>query len=252
VARAKRTERAEARRRYRAALATDATIDAELDEATAPEDVGGRSGSRFSGSSANRAGARDAVGGGSRSSSAPFQRVGFLEAFRVAARPASIRSDLAALPELIRTRAVLVPGLIAVVMFVVVLIPGLAAYDGVRYLGQTLLISPGLILPFLAGILARRAAWLCGAVIGLLTAVLYGVFLVVSSDSTLLNFFFAAPPVPSGFREAQALQSLLLGIPVSAGIGAFAGFYRRFLRLSGPGAGGGQRPRRQTARSRAR
>jgi hypothetical protein len=250
VARAKRTERAEARRRYRAALATS-SIEAETDDTTADDQVPATPGARSSKGARSRPGASDTTAGAARGSNAPFQRVGFLDALRLAARPADVRSDLAVLPELVRTRAVLLPVLIAVVMFVVILIPGLAAYDGVRYLGQTLLVSPGLILPFLAGILARRAAWLCGAVIGLLTAVLYAVFVLVSPDSTLLNFFFAAPPVPAGYREAQALQSLVLGIPVSAGIGAFAGFYRRFLRLSSPGAGASQR-RRQTARARGR
>ena len=78
MARAKRTARAEARRRYRAAAAE---IDESLDEAT----PSGRSSRRRAASAEREPGQTPA-------------RMGFGAAFRAAIHPVNVRADLAALP----------------------------------------------------------------------------------------------------------------------------------------------------------
>ena len=83
MARAKRTERAEARRRYRAATTTDPESDDAEGMTTAP-----------TGSPVRRA---NAVAGARPSASATTERVGFLDAFRQSIRPVHVRADVAAL-----------------------------------------------------------------------------------------------------------------------------------------------------------
>ncbi len=108
MARAKRTARAEARRRYRAEHPQEADgLDdaedlAELDDAPPAR---GRATSR-----------PDRAPEPSRQN-----RGGALRAFRDAYQPADIRADLRALPELIRSRAVLIPALLVVISLVIVL-----------------------------------------------------------------------------------------------------------------------------------
>jgi len=95
VARAKNTDRAEARRRYRAATAAEVESDAaSVPAAAVPRDARP--------SSAPKAAAE------------PVKRASILEAFRQAARPADVRGDIRALPRILRTepRVWLAPGLV--------------------------------------------------------------------------------------------------------------------------------------------
>src|SRR6478736_934350 len=96
VARAKRTERAEARRRYRAAAAAD------------PENETAEDGSPAAG------GARPASGSSAKSAAAaPTVRTSFSQAFRQSFRPLNVREDLAALPWIaLHTKALWLPLLI--------------------------------------------------------------------------------------------------------------------------------------------
>ncbi len=92
MARAKRTDRAEARRRHRSEQALagvdDAALDAPEVEATTP--------------------ARPAPG------ATTAVRPGFATAFREAFRPLDIRADLRALPSLVRHRALWIPVLLTI------------------------------------------------------------------------------------------------------------------------------------------
>ncbi|HEX7473945.1 MAG TPA: hypothetical protein VF323_12750, partial [Candidatus Limnocylindrales bacterium] len=111
MARAKRTARAEARRRYRAEhpLATDTELDdaedgSEDEEApasgrrtTPPRPTGAREGGR------------------------PV-RPGLLGSFRAAYAPADFRADFRALPELLRSRAVTLPALLVVISAVILVL----------------------------------------------------------------------------------------------------------------------------------
>jgi hypothetical protein len=112
VARAKRTDRAEARRRHRAQLASDAIDTSGESEDVEPESpaAGGR---------------RDEPPPGRRpvaSRAQPPERLSFMAALRGAYEPAHIREDLAALPELLRSRAVIVPALLVVASAVVLIL----------------------------------------------------------------------------------------------------------------------------------
>ena len=104
MARAKRTERAEARRRYRATLATDPLV----------EDADGADGVATSGSSKD-AKRSNAASSGKQGTSGTPERVGFLDAFRQSIRPVHVREDIASLPWIAtHTKAIWLPALITV------------------------------------------------------------------------------------------------------------------------------------------
>jgi len=96
VARAKKTDRAEARRRYRAE--------------TAPADVGATDEGDAPASTAR------ATRAATPAYATPAGRVGIGTAFRTAFHPVNIREDLAALPWLLRSRAFLLPNVVLFTM----------------------------------------------------------------------------------------------------------------------------------------
>lgn len=235
MARAKRTDRAEARRRYRATLATEQPDELEPDDAASEAATPGRTKATASRRSPDK-GTSPARSG----TSAPFQRVGFLDAFRLAARPANVREDVAALPQLIRSKAIWPISLAVIAIGVIyTLFPG---YSLVAIATSTLLQPPALIPPFVAGLLAPRAAWLAGALVGVVAALVTSLI------------FVAAPGASAGASAVGSVAFFLIVSPLfGAGVGAFAGFYRRFLRLSSPASAGGQaRSRRTNTRGRTR
>ena len=112
MARAKRTDRAEARRRHRAQLASDAIDTSGESEDVEPESppAGGR---------------RDEPPGGGgpvASRAQPPERLSFTAALRGAYEPAHIRGDLAALPDLLRSRAIIVPALLVLASAIVLIL----------------------------------------------------------------------------------------------------------------------------------
>jgi hypothetical protein len=205
VARAKRTARAEARRRSRAA--TD--IDEPLDEAT-PEVA-----RRADSTSATRAGQTPA-------------RMGFGAAFRAAIHPVNVRADLASLPWLaLHTKALWLPVLITIAstVFIVATNGGDWSLFMFAYFIQT----PAIGGVFIAGFLAPRASWLLGAIVGLVAAICYSV-LVVAYPATI---YTELPPTPDQTRDI-VLAALVLSPVFGALLAAGAAWYRRFLRLSSP------------------
>ena len=216
-ARAKRTERAAARRRYRATLATDPlTSDAEDADSTATTTTG------------QAAGRSNASTTGKQTSSATTERVGFFDAFRQSIRPVHVREDIAALPWItVHTKAIWLPVLITVAATIATAVTG--AKDMVTGLLFTyFVVFPAIGGVFIGGFLAPRASWLVGIVIGLVSAACY----VALGVSGLL---------PTPFAEQFTVNAL--GASVSAFIyspimGAFfaaaAAWYRRFLALSSP------------------
>ena len=206
MARAKRTARAEARRRSRAAADE---IDESLDEAT-PQ-------------AARRADATSAT----RPGQAPV-RMGFGAAFRAAIHPVNVRADLASLPWLaLRTKALWVPVLITIAstVFIVATNGGDWSLFMFAYFIQT----PAIGGVFIAGFLAPRASWLLGAIVGLVAAICYSV-LVVAYPATI---YTALPPTPDQARDI-VLAALVLSPVFGALLAAGAAWYRRFLRLSSP------------------
>jgi hypothetical protein len=220
VARAKRTQRAEARRRNRAA-APDAAFD--LDEDTPSPSTAAR--------------------GPQPSAKAPATpaRMGFSAAFRAAIRPLNVRADLAALPWIAtHTHALWVP--LAITLASTIAIIATKGGDISLFMFAYFIQTPAIGGVFIAGFLAPRASWLLGAIVGLFSAVCYSV-LVLAYPTTI--YATAAPPTQAQAQEV-ALSAFILSPVIGAFFAAGAAWYRRFLRLSSPNRA------RQTQKSNAK
>lgn len=235
MARAKRTTRAEARRRYRAehGLPDETTIDDETPEVVTTS----RRAQPVAGQPA---------------------RMGIGAAFRQAFRPLDLRGDLQALPRLLRDKAFIVPVLLTVAATALVLsIPRQATpadpatappADLLTLLAAfsfTYFIQPpafGGVL--ISGFFAPRASWLLGGLVGLVSAVCYAAWVL-------------GTPTPVTPPAVSATEVILLGFVFSAISGALfasaAAWYRRFLQLSSPNRGRTRPPakRGNDGRSRA-
>ena len=276
MARAKRSNRAEARRRYRAQIAEQP--DAETPEtAERPLEPSAR------GPRAPR---------GPRPAAQP-QRSGMRYAFRAAFREPNIREDIEHLPELLRSRAIFLPVLISVGTAVAI-----AATSGTdvisRLLAQYFLVPPPIGSIFIAGFFAPRASYLAGLIVGLVAAIALTVLIAVTptvstgvtgpaasaspsaatspaagspsaSASAAPSASAAASASPSPAASAGASPAASgAGTPVTQNPADVAGFallaspiagiffasaaawYRRFLQLSNPNraaARGGQKAR---------
>ena len=106
--------------------------------------------------------------------------------------------------------------------------------------GQALVYPPPMATSFLAGILAPRASWLAGGIAGLAAAIGFSVLILASPT------FPTGPDAPS--RESLIGYALVSSPTFGLAIGAFAGFYRRFLQLSNPNRGRRQQGRPQRGR----
>ena len=212
MARAKQTDRSEARRRYRqAAAAQTAEVDdgAELDYGERRPD-------------APKATARAAR----TETRSPTGRVGFMDAFRQAYKSPRVLEDLRALPSLLRSRAFLAAvGLIFVGAAVVLAFPN---YTGSRFAWE-LLVFPGSALApqLLVGFFAPRASYLLGLIVGLIQGVVFTIFLTQFGSRL-------------GTEITQDQVGSLLSVSFISGpfsgalFAAAAAWYRRFLALSSP------------------
>ena len=231
MARAKRTARAEARRRHRAEQGIVDGSVGELDTDDAAPAAEGRDRSRAS-------------------SSGQPERIGVGAAFRQAFRPLDARGDLAALPAIaFRTKALWVPILLTIVSAAVFVTIdpgnppadtlGVVAYFFMSYFLQT----PAIGGVFIAGFLAPRASWLLGIIVGLVSAVGYsaivlGGYLVPAGNQADLNDVVVA--------------SFILSPIMGAIFASAAAWYRRFLKLSNPNRGRRATANRTDGRSRNR
>lgn len=206
--RAKRTDRAEARRRSRAATARPIEDDL-IDDADPDEPAPGRTRTH------------------STASERP-QRPSITNAFRQAFHPLTLREDLAIFPSLLRTKAVWLPILLTVAA-------GLGLYlfgtENVilALIFQYFILPPAIGPVFLAGFLAPRASYLIGLVVGLAAAAVFS-FLVL----TTVN---AIPNVPDATQTAitdQIIYAFLSSAMLGMFFAASAAWYRRFLKLSSP------------------
>ena len=227
MARAKRTKRAEARRRYRSVEGATENPGLEMDDADASEAPT----AALSRGSRSR---RTEAGAASRGEAAPPPRAGFLSSIRSAAGPADIRADIRALPSIaIHSKALWVP--LAVIGSVTALffIPGISRNPLVAMLGNLALQPPPMILPFLAGMLAPRGGWLTGGIVALANAVAYALLFGVFTNSvqTGLGFTYV---MTTDQKIGIIVNAILTSVPFGILIGAFAGFYRRFLAMSNP------------------
>jgi hypothetical protein len=234
LARAKRTDRTEARRRYRAEQAALAGDAETIDEAEMPDEASG------------------ARGQAAKSSANPA-RPSITAAFRGAVRPLDWRADLRELPKLVRHWSLLLPVALSIGSTVVVLIAaasitetgtgtgtGTAPVSSVGVVAgllyQFFLVPPPMAGAFLAGLAAPRASWLIGAIFGVVSALGYAAIVL------------AAPDILTGQnRGFLILEGLVVSPLGSALFASMAAWYRRFLNLSNP-----NRSQRATKPSRGR
>lgn len=216
MARAKRTERAAARRRYRAATEPELLEAEEAEhEAAAPRRA---TPARSTG---------EAV------------RVGIGTALRASFHPLRVREDLAALPSLVTHRSLWLPILVTIISTVAVVATG--GKDVVTpFLFAYFVQTPALGGVFLAGFLAPRASWLLGAIVGLVAAFCYVAILSLVPGSI-------SPTAPGGAKlEEVALSAFLLSPVMGALFASLAAWYRRFLSLTNPNRG--RRQQQQAAK----
>jgi len=228
VARAKRTDRADARRRYRAVLAQQT----ESDEPPVEPGVSGAS-----------------------EAQEQQPRRGIRYAFSASFRPLDLRGDLAALPMLVRTRALLIPLAILVVTAVTWAIAesslppigtdagaGASALVLVAFFGfQYFVMTPPIGGAFLGGFLSPRGSWLIGWIIGLVAGVSVAILATVAPSS-----IDRVVGTSDATRTAYAAQGLLVSPVACAVFAAAAAWYKRFLELANPNR------RRQQAANRPR
>lgn len=209
MARAKRTHRAEARRRYRAANAPDEAT--ELAEDAAPPPGSGRS----------------AAPAAVKTTGTPV-RMGFTAAFKEAIHPIHVRPDLASLPWIAtHTHALWVP--LAITLASTVAIIATDGGDLSLFMFAYFIQTPAIGGVFIAGFLAPRASWLLGVIVGMFSAGCYSV-LVLFYPNTI---YATLPPTEAQAREV-ALSAFILSPIIGGFFAAGAAWYRRFLRLSSP------------------
>ncbi len=242
MARAKRTERSEARRRYRAYLQEQA----EREEAVSEEE---------SEAAATAKPSRQAQKSPATAPTpAPGQRVGFMQAMRVATRPVHYVDDLRFTPQLVlHSNAVWVPALISIAF---------AAYGLTRNdyndpgIGFMLSIAyPPIIQAVVSGFLAPRASWLAGLIAGAIGGI--GASLVYTY---LLSGRLANTPsdkvLQAGNIPLDVLQLVLNSVIISIALAAGSAWYKRFLAATMPNRAAQSRsshkaqPRRTAATSR--
>jgi hypothetical protein len=219
VARAKRTDRAEARRRYRAQLSAEERAGSDsLDDMTEAGPADGPAPARAQTGRPRPGTTRPNV-----DTARPAPAGGIRDAFRRAFRPLNLREDIAMLPRLLLHRSFWLPSLIAVITTVAVV-----AFQGRELISQFastyFLAPPPIGAIFIAGFMAPRASYLIGAAVGLVTTALLAV--AASSLSTVIE---------GGANPAQvALYSLSISPLSGIFFGAAAAWYRRFLYLASP------------------
>lgn len=197
LAREKNTARSEARRRTRASLRETLTTESD-DLGTSDEPI-------------------DEV--------VPAQRPSMF-------RMPNVRDDIAALPEMFRTRRLLwLPFILLLGSFFVALgipYPGLdrGIAQVLSFYVQSVFIPSGLITFLVGGFLAPRAAYLVGALLGVMNAILLAIYLAVRSD--------LLPPEVSS-SEGQVSLVVFVGYALVVGplAAAFAAWYRGFFNRMG-------------------
>ncbi len=229
MARAKRTDRTEARRRHRAEQAV--TIDP--DEASdAP-------------ASASKS-AKAAKTAAPAQAAAP--RPSFMAAFRGAFRPVDLRADLRALPSILTHWSLLVALAGAVVSTAVFILSTnefastldltlsdpaagkpIGTISNVSYIAVSLFVAPPPAAgAFLVGFTAPRASWLGGLIYGLVAAGCYSVILLSPTGRLFIG----------GNAPEPYIVNAWIVSPLGAAFFASASaWYKRFLNLANPNRG---------------
>ena len=170
--RAKRTDRAEARRRHRASLG-EQPVD-EAAEPSAPPSAG-----RSAAPRPPSAGERPSLG----------------SAFRAAFRPLNLGDDLRYLPRLLIDRSVWLPILLTIAAGV-----AFAATGGANWLVAIIatyfVAPPALGSVFIGGFLAPRASYLVGFIVGFVSAVVASAIILTSQASLVTGQPIGTTPTP--------------------------------------------------------
>jgi hypothetical protein len=177
VPRAKRTNRAEARRRYRASVAEP--IDETADEAAAEPAAPASAARKTQAESAPRAGERPSLG----------------YAFRAAFRPLNLGEDMRYLPKLLVHRSLWLPILLTVAAGVAVAVSSGSFLVGL--IGTYFVWPPALGSVFIGGFLAPRASYLVGFLIGLAAAVVFSALLIARPELVASGQLVAGSPTPT-------------------------------------------------------
>lgn len=225
MARAKRTDRAEARRRHRAQLAEERHPD-DVEEAQDETPA-----------------ARSAPAARTRPVQAapPPARPSITYAFRTAFRPANVREDLAYLPTLVLgTKAVWLPVLLSVASAVTLAVGGLNTFTLLFFQYFAYILPVGAL--FLAGFLAPRASYLAGFIVGAAATVV----LAVTLASGILGDELDAEGLGSSIVVNGLITSTIGGMLVASA----AAWYKRFLNLANPNRGRRPPPRKAAPRRR--
>ena len=221
MARAKRTDRADARRRYRLA-----------------QEGGGYRSQRTRGRHCRTQHAEQWPLGSrrrrprvatsrpktpARPNTPPAPR-SFTDSLRVAFHRPDVRADIASLPWLLRTRAFLVPlALVVAGVAALVVAPNNPA-AGLFF--QLFVLPPAMAPIFIAGFFAKRASYLLGLIIAIVDVIGYAIFVYAALPA------LSADPV-SVARQQELLVSALAVGPLSGIVfAAGAAWYRRFLSFS--------------------
>jgi hypothetical protein len=186
VPRAKRTNRAEARRRYRASLGEELSDDA-VDVSDAPAQA---SAGRDAQPRPPSAGERPSLG----------------YAFRAAFRPLNLGEDLRYLPKLLIDRSVWLPILLTIAAGV-----AFAATGGGQWLVAIIatyfVAPPALGSVFIGGFLAPRASYLVGLIVGFVSAVVASAIILTSEASLVTGQPIGTTPTPAASIAASASAS---------------------------------------------
>ena len=179
--RAKRTNRAEARRRYRASIGEP--IEEEAFDDAEPQ-------------AAARSSAPKTPG-------ATQERPSLSHAFRAAFRPPNVREDLRALPRLIIDRSVWLPSLLTVAAGIAFAITGGGNWL-IALIATYFVAPPALGSVFLGGFLAPRASYLVGLIIGFVSAVVASAVILTSSASLVTGQPIVGTPTPTPVSSPAA------------------------------------------------
>ena len=215
MARAKRTDRAAARRRYRAQ--TEAVVESADEDVVEPRP------------------SRPAPANAGRSPAAAPPRPGILSAFRASFRPIDLQGDLRALPRLLRTPAFLAPVILSGLAVALVPLTGANPLAGTLY--QYFSYTAPLGTAFVAGFFAPRASYLLGILAALASVGFQAIaFNAGTFGGTLTGALDANgnPVAPRDLANGILNQALFVGVPWCGFFAAAAAWYRRFLRTAGP------------------
>jgi hypothetical protein len=151
-------------------------------------------------------------------------------ALRTAFRPADVRGDVAALPQLLRHRSFLIPFATILVAAAALVVTGGTELVS-RMLAPYFLAPPPVAPVFIAGFLAPRASYLIGGLLGIISSIV--VILVLSTPGMQQVATGATAATPALTADVLAYSTILATLG-GAFYAAAAAWYKRFLALASP------------------